>query len=194
MSHMKSESGTDDPLQAGLAASRRNDVEAALAFFAEACAALPTDPMPQFLLGSELASAGQMDRAEAALANAVLLAPGFQVARYQLGLLQFSSGRPATALVTWAPLIAQDPDNALSHFVRGFAALAQDDLRGARASFEAGLSRPIENAAIAADIEKVLARIAQVSGGERVRPEAEQQEADGLHVLISNYGKTGTLH
>ena len=91
-------------LQAGLAASQANDPQRALQLFAQASAARPASGVPHFLAGSEYAALGQMEQAEAELANAVLLAPAFHIARYQLGLLQFSSGRAATALVTWEPL------------------------------------------------------------------------------------------
>jgi len=187
----------DTLLQAGLAASRANDAERALAFFAQASAACPASGMPHFLAGSEYAAMGQLEKAEAALANAVLLAPAFHIARYQLGLLQFSSGRAAVALVTWEPLIALDETQALGHFVRGFAALAQDDFVQAKAHFTTGLARNMDNAALSADIQKVLQGIddaqARNSGVASQQP-AEHDEA-AAHVLLSNYDKySGTLH
>src|SRR5438105_1014609 len=81
--------------------SRAGDSETALQLFSQASAADPAWAVPQFLLGSEQASLGDMVRAETAFANAVLLAPDFAIARYQLGLVQFSAGRSAMALVTW---------------------------------------------------------------------------------------------
>ena len=183
-------------VQAGLAASQANDAERALDLFARASAACPASGVPHFLAGSEYAALGQIDKAEAALANAVLLAPGFHIARYQLGLLQFSAGRAAVALVTWHPLFALDDSQALGHFVRGFAALAQDDFAGATAHFEAGLTRNTENPALAADIEKVLHRMREVS---RDRAAAASQppvqDEATAQFLLSNYGKFGgTLH
>ena len=132
--------------------------------------------IPHFLLGSQYAALGQFDKAEAALANAVLLAPSLHIARYQLGLLQFSSGRAAVALVTWEPLFSLEDAQPLGHFVRGFAALAQDEFAQAKAFFEAGLARNTENAALSHDIEKVLRGIEEAkqkqSGGSsgRSRP------------------------
>ena len=187
----------DALLQAGLAASQENDSQAALDLFAQASAVYPASGLPHFLAGSEYAALGQIDKAEGELANAVLLAPDFHIARYQLGLLQFSSGRAATALVTWQPLFSLDDAQALGHFVRGFAALAQDDFAGAKAHFDAGLVRNTENAALSGDIQKVLQGMsdaqAQTQGA---IPQAAQEHSEAAaHVLLSNYGKFGgTLH
>lgn len=138
---------------------------------------------------------------EAALANAVLLAPAFHIARYQLGLLQFSSGRAAVALVTWEPLFHLDHAQALGHFVKGFAALAQDEFTQARSHFQAGLVRNTENAALSQDIEKVLRGIDDALAPPAASTSAEapgKAQASGeaaVHILLSNYGKFGgTLH
>ena len=188
--------GADALLQAGLAASQSNDPERALELFAQASAASPASGVPHFLAGSEYAALGRLDRAEAELAKAVLLAPSFHIARYQLGLLQFSAGRAATALVTWEPLFELDDAQALGHFVCGFAALAQDDFDGAKSHFEVGLARNNENPALSADIGKVLLGIEQAqtqhsgSGSQATPQNAQAAE----HVLVSNYGRYGTLH
>jgi tetratricopeptide (TPR) repeat protein len=182
----------DALVQAGLAASRAGDAQHALHLFARASAANPAGAVPHFLIGSEDAALGEVGRAEAALANAVLLAPAMHIARYQLGLLQFSSGRAALALVSWGPLFELDETNPLIHFVRGFAALAQDDFTAAEASLQAGLALNRGNEALSADVQKILLGIqhAKVSGNPA--PAAGEQPAS--HVLVSNYGKFGTLH
>lgn len=181
----------DALLRAGLAASQANDAQKALALFAQASRACPASGVPHFLAGSEYAALGQIDKAEAELANAVLLAPAFHVARYQLGLLQFSCGRAAAALVTWGPLFELADGHALRHFVQGFAALAQDEFAQARSHFEAGLVRNTENAALSHDIERVLRGI-----DAQAQPcETSAQPDPAAHILLSNYGKLGgTLH
>ncbi|MBC7603175.1 MAG: hypothetical protein H7255_11035 [Ramlibacter sp.] len=148
---------------------------------------IPSD----FLLGSELASLGRFDEAEAAFANAVLVAPGFHLARYQLGLLQFSSGRASAALVTWQPLLLLADAQPLVHFVQGFTALAHDDLATARTHFNTGLARESDNPAVASDIRQVLARMDEIP----VAPTTSTHDGDAAnHVLLANYGKPGTLH
>ena len=184
-------------VDAGLAASQSNNAQEALRLFGLAAVASPSSPLPPFLRGSELASFGRVDDAEAAFANAVLLAPGFHIARYQLGLLQFSSGRAAVGLVTWHALFALTDADPLLHFVRGFAALTQDRSESARAHFNEGLSRDGGNASVAADIRKVLDRMDAGAAGASsasATPEPARVEPSANHILIANYGKSGTMH
>jgi tetratricopeptide (TPR) repeat protein len=151
--------------------------------------------IPLLLLGSDYAAQGEIEKAETALAEAVLLAPALHIARYQLGLLQFSSGRPAAALVTWSPLLALDSTEALGHFVRGFESLARDDFAPAQAHFEAGLACNHGNPALAADIQMVMARVRELQT-QRAANNAHSMppEPPVGHVLVTNYGKFGTLH
>jgi predicted TPR repeat methyltransferase len=107
----------DQLIAEGMSASREGHAEAALDLYAQASALAPASGLPHFLTASEQAGAGRIDAAEMAFANAVLLAPDFTLARYQLGLLQFTSGRAAVALITWQPLFALAETDPLGHFV-----------------------------------------------------------------------------
>lgn len=173
-------------IEQGLAASRGQQGPAALALFQQASELAPASGMPHFLIGSEHASSGNAEAAERAFANAVLLAPDFHLARYQLGLLQFSSGRAAAALVSWQPLQALPEGDPMGHFVRGFAALAQDAFVDALAHFRRGLAVADGQAALAADIAKVVDAVEQLIAG------ADAGSAAGTHVLLSGYA--GGLH
>ena len=147
------------------------------------------------LLGSDYAAEGELEKAETALARAVLLSPALHIARYQLGLLQFSSGRAAAALVTWSPLAVLGPAEALGHFVRGFAALSQDEFAPAQLHFEAGLACNHGNPALAGDIQMVMARVSQLQAQGAMRDSVPApEESPAAHVLLTNYGKFGTLH
>ncbi|AMO24178.1 hypothetical protein GCM10027034_16320 [Ramlibacter solisilvae] len=179
-------------LDAGMAASRANDSTRALSLFAQAGATAPGWALPHFLSGSEYAALGQWAEAEVELANAVLLEPGLEIARYQLGLLQFSSGRSSAALVTWQPLAASVDSPWLADFVQAFAALAQDDFPQAKACFGSGLRRDGVNPAVASDIEKVLAGMAaqrppQAAAG--FAPSKAARSDASSHVLVANYDK-----
>jgi len=183
-------------LAQAIAASRAHDSDTALKLFSQAIAADPTWGVPQFLLGSEYASLGDTARAELAFTHAVLLAPDLTVARYQLGLLLFSSGRPALALVTWQPLVSLPETEPLHHFVQGFAELAHDELHGALVHFRRGLAVGSTNAAIVSDIQRVVdgvdALLRQFGPGEPGQG-AGADEA-GEHVLLSNYHQHDSLH
>ena len=183
--------GAEDPrtlLDMGIAASMANRPAQALRLFAQAAAAAPAWALPHFLLGSEYAAQSDVAKAETALANAVLLDPELHIARYQLGLLQFSSGRAAAALVTWQPLAGSEGLQGLPAFVRGFAALAQDDFAAAQQCFEEGLAQPDTNAAVAGDIHKVLADLQTL-----LAPKAEAVQQTQLHpashVLVAAYDR-----
>jgi tetratricopeptide (TPR) repeat protein len=173
-------------IAAGLAASQENRTPAALDLFGQASALVPDSGVPHFLIGSEHAGAGNLEEAEAAFANAVLLAPDFLLARYQLGLLQFTSKRAAVALITWQPLFALPESDALGHFVRGFAALAQDEFQDALGHFRAGLERNGSNPPLSTDILQVVAALEALPRPAEAAPEPP---AGPGHVLLSGYSR-----
>ncbi|KQO16490.1 hypothetical protein ASF11_10005 [Acidovorax sp. Leaf76] len=188
-------------LAQALEASSTGDTDLALSLFAQAAQDPETSPWAHFLMGAEYAALGKMDEAEAGFSTAVLLAPGMLVARYQLGLLQFSSGRVSAAFLTWQPLVEGDPDTALCQWIKGFAALAQDDFETARAHFEAGIALNTDNPPMSADIRRVIAEIDQLidSSADKTpapTPEVAEnaEEGDAAHVLLSNYRTQQSLH
>lgn len=181
---METASEFDRFLAAGVAASRDDRRDEALALFAQAREADPSSGMPHFLIASEQASAGDFAAAELSFASAVLLAPDFALARYQLGLLQFSSQRAPLALLTWQPLFALSDSDALLHFVQGFAALAQDAFTDALAHFRTGLDRQPANPALCSDIAQLMDAIETIGR----RPEVPEPPA-GSHVFLAAYGQ-----
>jgi len=185
----------DALMSSGMSASQANDGAQAIEWFQKASAADPGAALPQFLLGAEFAALGDMGQAETAFANATLLAPGFPMARYQLGLLQFSSGRAGVGLLTWQPLLELPDTDPLPHFVRGFAALAQDRFEEALEHYRRGLELNTTNSALSGDIEKVIAGINALAS--KAVPEEESTEAEGdsgNHVLLANYQQQGRPH
>lgn len=184
----------DSPLshkvQQALAASAAGDAALAVQLFRLASAEQPTAAIPQFLLGAELAQAGRAAEAEAAFANAVLLAPDFHMARFQLGLCQFTAGSAALGLVTWQALLKLPGDEPLRSFVLGFTELAQDRFEDALDCFSLGMALNTSNAPLNADIGKVMKRI-------RDQPQLSDPGpaiADDAHVLLSNYHAQGPLN
>jgi tetratricopeptide (TPR) repeat protein len=175
-------------LQQGVEAGQAQAPAQAFDFYQRSAAADPTWGIPFFLIGSHHASQGDTEQAELAFANAVLLSPEFPMARYQLGTLQFSAGRAATALVSWQPLLSLPESDPLPHFVRGYAALAQDDFEGAVRHYEDGLARNTGNEALSGDVRKIIARIAQLQGAAvSATPPHAADGAEENHVLLSNY-------
>ena len=146
-----------------------------------------------------------MKDAESALAMALVLDGSLTMARYQLGLLQFTDSRVAVALLTWEPLLSLESTNPLPHLVRGFGTLAGDQLPEARPCFAAALDRAGSNPALQSDILKIMERIDQsvatlpaAPTTDSVHPPAgstEKDEDNDLnHVLLSNYQSQGRPH
>lgn len=187
---MDQQSAFDKLVAEGLAAGQAGRPEEALALFVRAGEMAPASGVPPFLIASEQAAAGNVDAAEAAFASAVLLAPEFLLARYQLGLLQFSSGRPAVGLLTWEPLLTAPASEPLGHYVRGFASLAQDDLPTALLHLREGLALPDGNPAVSADIRRVIASVEALSTTGEASKKAAPAQAS--HVLLGAY--SGALH
>ena len=182
-------------VEAGVAASARNDTAHALRMFEQAAASAPAWALPRFLLGSEFAAMGEWQKAESELANAVLLDDSLHIARYQLGLLQFTAGRVAMALVTWQPLLARpSSDDGLSDFVQGFMALEQDDFAAARVHFGRGSSCADVNPAVAQDVQRTVAAMPASPGEAPLAAPARESQPAPAHVLVANYGKTFTVH
>lgn len=149
----------DDCLERGLAASVDQRPAVALSHFAAASALVPASGVPHLLMGAEHASRGDLALAEDAYAAALRLSPGLHLARYQLGLLQFGAQRTSTALATWQPLFALCDSMPLGHFVRGFAALVDDDHARALRHFRRGLALSRDEVAAALGVGTVVEAI-----------------------------------
>lgn len=183
-------------LEQALQASNAGDAKTSVRLLRSAIQETPSDPLPHFLLAAELAQMGEMEQAEAAYANTVLLAPAFETARFQLGLLQFTSGRPSLAMLTWSPLLELPDTNAFQHFVQGFASLAADHFDDAAWHLREGMALNQNNAPLNADMQKVLDRIAPlISAAAAAVDKTDAQTAKASHhVLLSNYQQDGPVH
>jgi Flp pilus assembly protein TadD len=156
----------------------------ALQLLLRACEAHPNDPRPLALLGGHFMEQRDLDRAEAAYLTALQRAPDFAIARFQLGLMQFTSGRPVVASTTWAALDALGEDHPLALFKRAFEHVAQDDLTQARRLLLEGIARNTANEALNHDMRVVLDRI----GGSPEDTQGKEGAPQG-HFLLSAYQK-----
>lgn len=157
-----------------------------LQLLADAADAHPGDARPLLLLAAELMERRELDRAEAAYVAALQRAPDFWIARFQLGLLQFTSARPAVAMVTWAPLEALEETNSLRIFKEAFERLAKDDLAGAAALISKGIAANTINPPLNRDMEMLLERIVQQQGGLPPQTTRTENAADA-HFFVSAY-------
>ena len=129
-------------------------------------AAFPEDPRLHFLRGSILASIGRPIEALPALRQAVELAPDFDIARFQLGFFQLTSGEPANALGTWGPLALLPEGHYLRFFVAGLTHLIRDEFGPAIAQLRSGIEANSENPPLNRDMQLIVDQVgAVVSAG-----------------------------
>lgn len=152
----------------------------------------PDDPRLHFMLGSVLAGKSRAIEAHSAMSRAVELAPGFALARYQLGFFELTSGEPERALSTWGPLLVAPSDNYLRVFVEGMTHLIRDEFAEAIERFHAGIALNAENPPMNADIQLLIAECRQLqdrgpaSGG-------GDDEVSATALLLGRFGGNRTL-
>jgi hypothetical protein len=139
-----------------------------------------------WLKGAEHAEQGRMQEAEEAFAAAVLQDPGLHMARFQLGLLQWSTGRAGAALVTWQPLSEMAAGVDVFHFTRAFGLLCASDLQGALSEFRRGIAC-CTNEPLARDMQRIHEALT-------LQLEALTPERPAHHVLLANYVSAGQPH
>lgn len=180
----------DEALLETLTLAGQNDA-AALARIAELLAVHGSDARLHFLRGSLLA--GQRDYAEArtAISRAVEIAPDYAIARFQLGLLELSSGDAAAADATLEPLAGQASGDALVLFARGLRHLARDNFDEAEALLRQGIACNREHPLVSGDMEMILAGIAE-SRAQAAPPPDESLSA--AHMLLQQDAAKSNKH
>jgi len=176
-------------VQLALDATRNGDAGSALSYLKEAVARPDATAIAHFLLGAEYAQLRMYDRALPEMESAVALDPSMSIARFQLGLLLLSSGDAVRASETLQPLCELGDGNALSHFGQGLIHLIRDEFEQTIQCMTRGMELNSENAALNADMQKIIDRVKAVTSSSE-NP-SDKEEADSQHILLSAYtGKT----
>lgn len=152
----------------------------------------PADPRLHFLKGSLLAALRHYEAGEAAMAYAVLLAPGYEIARFQLGLLQLSSAKPDAARTTLAPLLDLADDNPLKLFAEGLTLLIGDELAQAIDRLEAGIARNQMNPALNRDMQMLIDETRK--GLDAGSDQAEPEPLSSTQQLLQSFAQRQTRH
>jgi tetratricopeptide (TPR) repeat protein len=183
-------SGTSpDYMAALLPQLQRSDPATKRCLLEKAAQAHPRDARPLTLLAAEYVHAGEIDRAEATYIAALQRAPDLAIARFQLGLLQLTSARPAAAQATWAPLDGLADTDPLRLFKTGLELLAQDRFAEARRFLVQGLALNKTNPPLNRDMEMVLQRMAAHAGSAQEGALAPAGTQGQGHFLVSSYQK-----
>ena len=122
----------------------------------EALLAYPDDARLHFLKGSSLAGGQDYAGARARMRRALELAPGYGVARFQLGLLLLTSGEAIAAQEVWGPLQSLPPDNFLRLFASGLCSLIRDDFTDAANQLRQGMAHNREIPAMNRDMQLII--------------------------------------
>lgn len=169
----------------------------------KAVAYWPEDPRLHFLRGSLQAQIRLYDRAAVDFGNAVKLDPEFHIARFQLGLLHLTSGRPEQALEVWAPLEQLADGDCLKPFKQGLTHLIYDRFDECVELLKAGIAANTQFPPLSGDMQMMIDRIQQRPPADTaVAPQAEpEQGADAEakadsneHILLAGYMQSTLKH
>lgn len=150
----------------------------------------PADARLHFLKGSLLAGSRRYGEARDAMLRAVEIAPGYAVARFQLGFLQLTSGDPAAAEATWAPLADLPQGHYLRLFSIGLGHFMRDDFAQAIALLKEGIARNTEILPINHDMALLLQESQKILDGGT----PAEAPATATQILLQQFGGDRTRH
>lgn len=168
-----------------ITASQNNNSGAAIAYLRDAIAQPDATATAHYLLGAEYAQAQMYDRAIAQMEVALSLDPKLSIAGFQLGLLYLTSGNGEKAEEAFFSLLQLEEDNPLHQFSLGLIHLIHDRFEECRQCLSKGLELNGDNAALNADMRKMLEEVEKLSTQISDRDDPEQDA--GQHVLLSIY-------
>lgn len=154
----------------------------------------PEDPRLHFMRGSILAGRSRPIEAHAAMVRAVEIAPGYRIARYQLGFFEMTSGEPERALSTWGPLLAGPADDYLRVFVEGMTHLIRDEFKQAIVQFERGISLNSENMPLNGDIRLLMTEVRKLAEQVAARGPGDGDQTSATSLLLGQFGGNRTLN
>jgi tetratricopeptide (TPR) repeat protein len=188
------EAGTDicpdDKLTELLASAQADDLEG-LAAADALLLQYPQDPRLHFLKGSLLAGIQRYEEGRIAMAKAIEIAPGFELARFQLGFLEFTSGLAAEAMQSWAPFDALPDSAPFRLFATGLAHLAQDGFDECDRLLRLGIERNAEHPLINGDMQLILNEIAPMLTQSQEADQSQAAPASAAHQLLQQFELKG---
>lgn len=145
----------------------------------------PTSAPLRLLIAAQHMHLGDIDDAEAAYLQALVQQPDLHIGRFQLGLLQFTSGRPQVAFASWAALEELGESHYLVCFKRAFAALAIDAFPDAALLLQTGINRNSENGPLNNDMRMMLQEVERLMA--QVQPVQIEESSGAMHQVLASY-------
>jgi predicted Zn-dependent protease len=135
MAASRAKSQTSAALGRAAACARRRDLEGAMGHLKELLRVEPDNELANGMLAGIYAELKMPERATACYERVLGINPANVLARFQLGLLQLTHGKPREAAATLQPNLS-DKSEFLSHFYSGVALLELQQTDAARALLE----------------------------------------------------------
>jgi tetratricopeptide (TPR) repeat protein len=176
----------DDPLTSVLQVLQGDDL-AGLAELDMLLARYPADARLHFLRGSVLAGIQRYEEGRAAMSMAIEIAPSFDLARFQLGFLEFTSGLAAEAAQTWESFNKLPEDEPFRLFATGLTFLAQDQFAECDRLLRLGLKANNEHPLINGDMQLILNEIASHLPDDGKAVVTEPATASAAHQLLQQF-------
>ncbi len=153
----------------------------AIRYYEELVEAVPSAASPRMRLGQALRAAGELERAEAVLLEALELEPGHTRATALLGLTLLELGRASQGRQRLEDVLLMDPGNLLANTGLGEFFLGRERYARARRHLDRGLeTNPAHVRALALRAEAAL--------GQGMLDRAEEDAREGLHVDPADAG------
>src|SRR5438309_10016259 len=155
MNHTGASSGALDAeelLYLALQAMEQERDEDAIACLKRGIALEPKSGLLHHLLGAMYAQLGMIDRAIDEMTQAITHAPGLHMARFQLGLLHFTSADLQSAEKVWQPLSELPAEHPLYLFRSGLLHLACDEFAQCVADLRRGVELNTEHPSLNHDM------------------------------------------
>jgi tetratricopeptide (TPR) repeat protein len=178
-----------DRLQSGLAAAAAGTAEG-LTEIDLLIRDYPEDARLHFMRGSLLASEGRFAEGILAIRRAIGIAPGYDLARFQLGLLELSSGEGAAAEATLSPLEQGGDDDPFRSLAAGLRLLMRDEFEGAVKHLRRGMELNNIHPLINRDMQLI---IDQVQPAQESQIE-EEQPVSATQLLLQQFAVRSTRH
>ncbi|WP_212749180.1 hypothetical protein, partial [Chitinivorax sp. B] len=186
----------DELMHLAIEASGRERYDLAIGYLKQAYAkasAEPDETLPRaeipFLLGAQYAQIKMFEDAKRWMREAVSLNPQFDIAVFQLGLLELLGGELAAGEQTWSGLDFLPAGHALLHFRAGLLALAREQYPLALTELRQGLAVGLANAPLMAEMQRILSNVEaqQAQVGTTDSPSVAADSPAEAHVLLAAY-------
>jgi tetratricopeptide (TPR) repeat protein len=175
---------TSDAVYAVLHAMSLGQDDEAMVLLVSLVECEPQNAYLHYLLGALHAQLGMMEQAEAGFRMASLLAPSFQIARFQLGHLLLVMGRTEEAVIEFAPLLQP----TLLTYANGLMAAAAGEIPTAIFVLQSGLELPQDNTSLADNMRRLIAKW-HAGLADTAAAQGESMLSPGASMLLSNYGR-----